>query len=77
MLIWKPFEFEFGSFQRDLKRQSKDIREEINLAFQFAEADERAYAFTHQRQQALHHLEERNWRLQADQQKSSKSPIEP
>jgi hypothetical protein len=39
--VWRPFEKEFGTFEDDLKKLGKDVREEIKLASEQAAAKDR------------------------------------
>ena len=79
MALWRPFETEFGFFQAELQRQSKEVKDEISLASkQAAERErqlqiaERKKSSRYRKQGDLYRLEERKLRLQVDQRESSK-----
>ncbi|KAH0537546.1 hypothetical protein FGG08_005681, partial [Glutinoglossum americanum] len=77
MALWRPFETEFGSFEEELRRQSKGVKDEISLASnQAAERErqlqiaERKKSSIFRKQGNLHRLEEREWRIRVDRRKS-------
>lgn len=81
--VWKSFEHEFGPFEDELQRQSKDVQEEIGLASEKAAARERQLQIIERKTQSQHRTlgrlfhdrfdrvseEERNWKLDYDDQK--------
>lgn len=79
--FWKPFEQEFGSFEVEIQRQRKDVKEEIGLASEKAAAQERQLQIIDRKAQThfgrlfhdkLNRLskEERNWKLEYHEQKT-------
>lgn len=80
-MLWKPFEVEFGRFQTLLESQSRDVREEINLAAQQAtvrerhlQLVERNLAGQYRKGGEVHREEEKSSRLQYEERKLSKWP---
>ena len=76
--IWKPFESEFGFFTTALGNQRKELDAEINLAAEQAAFQERQLQVSHRQRAGLFSLrlekesaENRGWRLQAEERKSS------
>jgi hypothetical protein len=70
--LWRPFEKEFGTFEDDLKRLSKDVREEIKLAGEQAVARDRSYGSRFRTEMRQITTQEQERRLQRDRQRASK-----
>ena len=77
--LWRPFEVEFGTFQKTLRAQSEEVRQEIAVSSEKA-ADherhlqliERSSASRHRIRADLHRREEQIWRQQYLERISSK-----
>jgi hypothetical protein len=84
--LWRPFEKEFGPFEDELRKRSKDIKEEISLAATQAAVREQELQALERRAAKEHRVfgsvfqskmeqtsgEARDWRLRVDEQRASK-----
>ncbi|KAI9765660.1 MAG: hypothetical protein M1840_007217 [Geoglossum simile] len=77
VVLWRPFETEFGSFEAELRRQSEEVKDEISLASKQAADRERLLQIAERKKSSryriqgnLHRIEEHKWRLQVDQRES-------
>ena len=73
--LWRPFETEFGDFEATLRRQNKEVDEEIRLAEAQAAYQERKSAAEHRKHELVFRnkaiKDTQEWRLQKDQQEAS------
>ena len=77
--LWRPFEVEFGTFQKTLRTQSEEVRQEIALSAEKAadherqlQVIERSSASRYRIRGDAHRREEQIWRQQYLDRKSSK-----
>ena len=77
--LWRPFEVEFGTFQKTLRTQSEEVRQEVALSSEKAAAHERELQIIERSSASRYRMcgdaygrEEQIWRQQYLECKSSK-----